>query len=88
MRTVVAPTNDATFVAMPFFSRNVRYSPSVVQETSYLMSPWSSVMSFFIDGLRGPIESPSPITSNVTPCRMSLCDRGSCIKDSVPSSTC
>ena len=40
-------------------------------------------MSFFIDGLKGPIESPSPITSNVTPCRMSLCDRGSCIKDSV-----
>ena len=44
MRTVVAPTNDATFGETPRRSRYSRYSPSVVQAISYLMSPWCSTV--------------------------------------------
>ncbi len=36
----------------------------------------------FISSLSGPIDVPSPITSSVTPCRISLCDRPSAISDS------
>ena len=35
-------------------------------------------MSFFIRGLSGPIDTPSPNTSSVTPWRMSPCERPSC----------
>jgi hypothetical protein len=39
----------------------------------------SSFMASFI----GPMDWPSPMTSSVTPWRMSLCDRPSSISDSV-----
>ena len=32
----------------------------------------------FIAALSGPIDEPSPITSSVTPSRISLCERPSC----------
>ncbi len=38
-RIVVAPMNEATFVETPRFSSSRRYSASVVQVMSYLMSP-------------------------------------------------
>jgi hypothetical protein len=60
-----------------------RYSPSVVQVTSNLMSPCCSTCSFFIASLSGPMDHPSPITSSVTPCRMSLWARPSAISVSV-----
>ena len=60
-----------------------RYSPSVVQVMSYLMSPCCSTRRFFIASLSGPIELPSPKISSVTPCRMSPCERPSAISDSV-----
>ena len=50
---------------------------------SYRMSPWRSTISSFIASLSGPIDSPSPKTSSVTPWRMSLCDRPSSISDSL-----
>lgn len=83
MRTVVAPMNDATFAAMPFRSRNSRYSPSVVHRTSYRMSPCSASSSTFIESFSGPIDSPSPNTSSVTPCTMSDSERPSSMSDSV-----
>ena len=83
MRTVVAPTNEATLVETPRATRWSRYSPSVVQAMSNLMSPWRSIISFFIASLSGPIDQPSPNTSSVTPWRMSLCERPSASSDSV-----
>ena len=47
------------------------------------MSPCCSTISFFIASLSGPIDSPSPMTSSVTPWRMSLCERPSSISDSL-----
>ena len=83
MRTVVAPTNDATFVETPFFSRNVevlaeRRPGDVVLDVALKLGRSASSSTF-----SGPMDSPSPITSSVTPCRMSLCDRPSWINDSV-----
>ena len=77
VRTVVAPTNDAMFVETPFATRWSRYSLSVVHAMAYLMSPCCSRISAFIASVRGPPDVPSPKTSSVTPCRMSLCDRPS-----------
>ena len=67
----------------PFFWRKARYSASVVQVMSYLMSPCCSTRRRFISSVSGPIESPSPKTSRVTPCRISPCDRPSTMSDSV-----
>ncbi len=47
------------------------------------MSPWRESASRFISGLSGPIDQPSPITSRVTPWRMSLWLRPSWISDLV-----
>jgi len=47
------------------------------------MSPWRLSISSFIAWLRGPMELPSPRTSRVTPCRMSLCERPSSINDAL-----
>jgi hypothetical protein len=80
---VVAPTNEATFGEMPFFSSISMYSPSVVQLMGYLMSPCCSTASFFMASLSGPMEAPSPMTSRVTPWRMSLWPRPSWISESV-----
>ena len=41
-----------------------------------------ATISRFISSLSGPIELPSPMTSSVTPCRMSLCERPSSMSDS------
>ncbi|MNC88464.1 hypothetical protein D3C83_42800 [compost metagenome] len=54
----------------------------MVHATSYLTSPWNCRSSAFIVSLSGPIDVPSPITSSVTPWRMSLCERPSSISDS------
>ena len=83
MRTVAAPTKLATLGAIPRRSSVPRYSPSVVQVIGYLMSPSRSRASRFISGVSGPIDQPSPITSSVTPCRMSLWPRGSSSSDSL-----
>jgi hypothetical protein len=80
---VPAPMNDATFVAMPFRSRNFRYSASVVQSYSNLMSPCSDFQRFFISSVSGPIDVPSPKISSVTPWRISPSERPSAINDSV-----
>ena len=45
------------------------------------MSPCFSISSFFIASFKGPSDQPSPITSSVTPCLISLCDRPSSISD-------
>ena len=82
-RTVAAPMNEATLGETPFFSRNARYSDSVVQVMSYLMSSCSPVSRFFMASFRGPIDEPSPKTSVVTPCRISLWERPSAMRDSV-----
>ena len=50
---------------------------------SYLMSPCSSTIRFFISSVSGPIELPSPKISSVTPWRMSPCERPSAISDSI-----
>jgi hypothetical protein len=41
------------------------------------MSDWRLTISAFMAGVSGPMDSPSPMTSSVTPCRMSLCERPS-----------
>ncbi len=46
----------------------------------YLMSPWRPASLAFIAAFHGPMDSPSPITSSVTPWRISLCPRPSAIK--------
>ena len=83
IRTVVAPTKEATLVDMPLSSRYWRYSPSVVHSISYFMSPCASFSSFLIVSLSGPIDQPSPIISSVTPCRMSLWEFPSSIREAV-----
>ena len=82
-RTVVAPMNDATLVAMPLCTRCSRYSLSVVQGISNSMSPCCSSCSARMLSFTGPMEEPSPKTSSVTPCRMSPCERPSSMRDSV-----
>ena len=44
------------------------------------MSPCRWTASFFISGLSGPMESPSPKTSSVTPCIVSLSPRPSAMR--------
>ena len=51
--------------------------------SAYLMSPWRSVSRRTISSLYGPIELPSPMTSSVTPWRMSLSPAPSSIRLSV-----
>ena len=46
------------------------------------MSPCWFTASCFIFGLSGPIDQPSPNTSSVTPCLVSLMPRPSAISDS------
>ncbi len=82
MRSVAVPTNDAILAATPLFSRYSRYSPRVVHSISYLMSPCEAFISSFMLSLQGPHESPSPITSSVTPWQMSLIDLPSSMSDS------
>ncbi|OPZ52333.1 MAG: hypothetical protein BWY89_01933 [Bacteroidetes bacterium ADurb.BinA012] len=79
---VAVPTKDATLVDTPFFSRYSRYSPSVVHSISYFMSPCDALNFLFMLSLQGPHESPSPSTSRVTPCTISLIDLPSSISDS------
>ena len=67
-RIVVAPRNDATFCETPRRSSVVRYSESVVQVMSYLMSPICSIGALLHLGVSGPIELPSPKICVVTPC--------------------
>jgi len=83
MRSVVAPTKLATFGDTPRATSWSRYSPNVVQVTSYLMSPCCDRASFFIASVRGPIDQPSPNTSSVTPCFRSLIERPSTMRESV-----
>ncbi len=47
------------------------------------MSACCATISAFMASLSGPIDQPSPITSSVTPWRMSLCERPSSIRDSL-----
>ncbi len=47
------------------------------------MSPCCFSASAFIAGLYGPIDQPSPKTSRVTPCLVSLMPRPSAISDSL-----
>jgi hypothetical protein len=54
-----------------------KYSASVF----HLMSAKSCSIRFFNSSLSGPIDSPSPMISVVTPWRISLCDRPSWIND-------
>ena len=82
-RMVAAPTNEATLGETPFFSSMARYSARVVQVMSYWMSPCWSFIRRFMSAVRGPIELPSPITSRVTPWRISLCERPSAMRESV-----
>ena len=50
---------------------------------SYAMSPWRSICSRRMPSVSGPIEEPSPKTSSVTPCRMSLCPRPSAMREGI-----
>jgi hypothetical protein len=83
MRTVVAPMNDATFTEMPRRTSESRYSRKVVQSMSYFTSACWAMNSFFIASLSGPMETPSPNTSSVTPCFTSAMPRPSMMSDSV-----
>ena len=65
---------------MPFFSKNCRYPPKVFHSILYLISPCASIACFFMAVFNGPILSPSPITSSVTPWRISLWERPSSIR--------
>src|SRR5438105_10622357 len=82
MRGVAAPRNEPTLSETPRWTSDCRYSPSVVQSTSYLMSACDSTSSFFIAGVSGPIDSPSPKISVVTPCLRSDIPRPSAMSDS------
>ena len=83
IRTVVAPTKDATLVEMPLFSNDSKYSLKVVQSISYLNSVMSASCCSLILSFKGPMDHPSPNTSNVTPCLMSLKERPSAMRDVV-----
>ena len=82
-RGVAEPMKEDTFGETPRASRYSRYSPRVVHSISYLMSPcWLSAHSFN-ESAMGPMEFPSPMTSRVTPWRMSLMARPSSMMVSV-----
>ena len=80
-RIVVAPTYEAILQLIPLFSIDCMYSPSVFQLTLNLKMGCSCCISFFMFALSGPILSPSPNTSRVTPSRNSPCDLPSSIRE-------
>ena len=82
MRTVAAPTKLATLGETPRRSRileifaEARPGDRIADVVLALRRS-----SRFISALSGPIDQPSPITSSVTPWRMSLWPRPSSIRD-------
>ena len=50
---------------------------------SYLMSPWLALLYALSESDQGPMDSPSPMISRVTPWRISPCDFPSSISVSL-----
>src|SRR5260221_13955574 len=74
--------NEPTFGVTPRCCSQSRYSRRVVHAAGYLMSACCSTSSCFMAGESGPIDSPSPKISVVTPCFVSESPRPAAMSDS------